>query len=569
MIVDDRLDTVLRTPAAGAAASRIRYRQLVDLLGRLPGAQWGDVHFAALVSLDQFGEQVAETERARVIETSVIRSVPLVRHLATAEPRVAGAAIAAARLSEDEWLGLIPQLPVRARGFLRHRRDLGASIERLLQRFGIGDFALPLPAGYEAEAVPAAPTVAATVVELPASHPAPAASDNTNGIGAIVRRIEAFRRARSEHRDAGGDPRLPFADEPVPAPSRLTEIQFRTDEDGALVWADGAAQALLFGHRPFTAEAEAPARCDLGTLRCVKGRAPIRAGRLEIEGAESVAGAWRIDAIPLFADRGGRFTGYLGRLRRPAEEAAASVSPGNDRLRQLLHELRTPVNAIQGFAELIQQQIFGPTPHEYRSLAASIAADAARILGGFEDIDRMVRMETGHMAPDEGQADLGDVLARLVAQLEPVIAPRAVRLKVERADGAMPTALEDLDLERMLWRVLAVIGSAAQPGERLRIVLTREKDDYLLSLPLPAALAAREDEELFAPDSARAAAFPSTAMLGSGFALRLAAAEAGAAGGEFRRDGARILITLPGLTEPFGNPSHVEDAAAGKGLTAS
>ena len=55
----------------------------------------------------------------------------------------------------------------------------------------------------------------------------------------------------------------------------------------------------------------------------------------------------------------------------------------------MLHELRTPVNAIQGFAEVIQQQLFGPTPHEYRALAAGIAGDAARILSAFEELDRL------------------------------------------------------------------------------------------------------------------------------------------------------------------------------------
>lgn len=562
MIVDDRLDTVLRTPAAGPAAARIRYAQLLDLLGRLPDAQWSDSAHAALVHLDAFGAMVPDPVRARVVELSALRSAILVRHLAGAEPRVAAAAIGAARLDEDTWLELIPQLPIRARGFLRHRRDMGERVAALLQRFGIGDFALPLPEGYEAEeeaqAAPAPNVVPLTVV-APAAAPAPRAAPE--GIGAIVKRIEAFRRARHEA-ESGPDPRLPLGDEQPAAPKRLAEIPFRTDGEGAVVWADGPAQALLWGHRPFTLDADAPARVDPETLRSVRARTPVRAGRLELGGAESVAGAWRIDAIPLFAEQGARFTGYLGRLRRPEAEAAPAAPEGHDRLRQLLHELRTPVNAVQGFAELIQQQIFGPTPHEYRSLAASITADAARILAGFEDIDRLVRMESGQLAPETGETDLGAVFSRLVAQLEAVVAPREVRVKAERPDGALPVTMAELDLERMIWRVLAVIAAACQPGERLKLDLAREGAGYALTLPLPAALAGREDDELFAPDSSRSAG-AAAGMLGSGFALRLAAAEARAAGGAFTREGSRIRVILNGLTERSGNHSHGTGTANG------
>ena len=82
MIFDDRLDTVLRTPAPGIAAARIRFRQLVDLLGRLPDSQWTDAHVAALAHLDQFAESLPEADCVRIIETATIRSSRLVRHLA-------------------------------------------------------------------------------------------------------------------------------------------------------------------------------------------------------------------------------------------------------------------------------------------------------------------------------------------------------------------------------------------------------------------------------------------------------------------------------------------------------
>ena len=68
----------------------------------------------------------------------------------------------------------------------------------------------------------------------------------------------------------------------------------------------------------------------------------------------------------------------------PPPEGPTATSEAGDRMRQLLHELRTPAGAIQGFAELIQQQMFGSAPNEYRALAAavSVAGPAAAPAAG-------------------------------------------------------------------------------------------------------------------------------------------------------------------------------------------
>src|SRR3546814_11097006 len=67
---------------------------------------------------------------------------------------------------------------------------------------------------------------------------------------------------------------------------------------------------------------------------------------------------WRISAVPFFDRHHGRFTGYRGTARRPrADESATHLraNPGlygsglaPDSLRQLVHELRTPPNALVG-----------------------------------------------------------------------------------------------------------------------------------------------------------------------------------------------------------------------------
>jgi len=612
MIVDDRLETVLRTVAAGPGAIRTQFRQLTDILGRTPAEGWSAAHVAALGRIDSLHAALGDAASGALIGTCTLRSPILVEHFAELGPKTALAAITSARLREAEWLQLIPDLPVQARGFLRHRRDLGRAVETLLARFGITDFALPLPQNYEplADTGPEAPAAAEAPPRLVAVSPPQTATAPVRGegIGAIVQRIEAFRRTRQLQVASGqtgaqpgpqaaggtGQTRLPFVDEPAHVPPEVTAINLRLDAEGTITAADAPYAAMLVGLRPFAADPDALASCNDASIRAARARQPVDAGICEIAGicgtggTSAVAGTWRIDAAPLFANGTGHFQGYHARLRRPPtarkvaavndderSAAAASVSSA-DRLRQMLHELRTPINAIQGFAELIQQQLLGPTPHQYRSMAASIASDAARMLAGFEDIERLAGFEAGQdaerateprqaeprQAETQGEADLAGLLRKLVQQLEPVLASREIRLRSDIPEEPLLVAMEPPELERTLWRLLSFITTTSAPGERLALSLAQSPaaraGQAVLLLWLPAALAMRDDAALFAPDAGGAGAgFPqSGAMLGGGFALRLAAAEIRAVGGVLLRRGAQLEVTLPLLTGVQRTPSQ-------------
>lgn len=588
MIVDDRLETVLRTVAAGPGAVATQLRQLLDLLGRTPPERWTKTHTGALSRLDSLVAMLGEPRGASLIAAAGLRSPILVEHFAEAGPKVALAAITSARLTERDWLAIIPDLPVQARGFLRHRRDLGPQVEALLARFGITDFALPLPAGFEPAcfepgAVPQAQVTAPPqpVPMAPAPALALAASDEGlapagDGIGAIIARIEAFRRAREapagDGEAAASQTRLPFADEPSPAgPPAINAADLTLDAQGTVIAADAVLAPALIGLRPFAADPDAPATCDSATIIAARARLPITGGRLELEGPATAAGAWRIDAVPSFAPDSGHFTGWHARLRRPPAQGSAALagSAANDdqhtrsadRLRQMLHELRTPINAIQGFSELIQQQMLGPTPHQYRSLAAGIASDAAHMLAGFEDIERLALLESAQ-APDavgeaNGETDLTALLTRLFAQLEVLLAPREVALTHDLPEGPLPIAMAPDDLERTLWRLFSLIASKATPGERLafttRVGAGPRGYGVRLTLPFPPAITQTAGEA--APSLTDRIATPG-GMLGSGFALRLCAAELRAAGGHLELHGTSHAVTLPLLTAARQPPSQ-------------
>ena len=231
-------------------------------------------------------------------------------------------AIRARGYGADDWDALIPRLPVRARGFLRLRRDMPAATQDLLDRLGIRDRGLPSPdvpiEQPMVEPIPLRP--------VPANDQAEPDDQADSEIGALVRRIETFRKTRAS-RPAEEAPQLPLGERSAGARPRCEGFAFTADTEGRIDWADSAVAPMVVG-------AILPAAVQ-GSRRQFQ---PLRGVSIEWEGAPPVAGEWVIDAAPRFSQTGGRFVGYAGRFRRP--------SPGPGRFSESdLHAVQSRMTA--------------------------------------------------------------------------------------------------------------------------------------------------------------------------------------------------------------------------------
>jgi signal transduction histidine kinase len=330
---------------------------------------------------------------------------------------------------------------------------------------------------------------------------------------------------------------------------RTRGFDFATDPQGLVTWADPAMAPLVVGLTLGSRRPGAVAVLDDASARALARRLPMRGGAAQLAGVPDIAGTWRIDAAPVFTQ--GRFAGYEGRMRRPAPAAVRKppvASGSNDRMRQLLHELRTPGGAIQGFAELIQQQLFGPAPNEYRALAAAVAVDAARLLAGFDEIDRLARLESGAPVLDQGRCQWDEALGGILRRLEGVLRPRSARIELAVHSESFALGLTENDARQLAWRLLATLAGSLAPGEVIDLALTSDGTALTLVADLPAALL--DDGDLFAATAPAQQRAISAGMFGTGFTLRLARAEAAAAGGSLARDEDTLRLVLPALTAP-------------------
>ena len=332
MRIDDRLDTALRNADTPFGASGIgQWRQLIDILAQNPLRYDAAQIASGLIKARQMRDLVPVLDRVSTLESlhGRILSAPLVQLLASDVPSIAAAVISGARLDDGQWADLVPHLPVRARGFLRMRRDLGPLTYRALSLYSGGDFALPGAA------------------QNGASKPAIALSrpnwDNKAvPIGEVVERLEQWRRDH-ERSEA---PQLPFDPDSAGSAEPAYEIRFETDDNGTVIWVEGAPRGAIVGidiARPAFDYGPGP---DAYGAAAFRQRMPMENARMRLRGASVVEGDWRMSASPFFDAESGRFRGFRGIMRRPSVAETASLAHNPQRqaeqLQQILHELRTP-----------------------------------------------------------------------------------------------------------------------------------------------------------------------------------------------------------------------------------
>ncbi|MDQ3078010.1 MAG: hypothetical protein M3Q83_04110 [Pseudomonadota bacterium] len=510
MRFDDRLKTLLDAPVADARDQAVRWRQLVDLLSRLAPDDGGEAveHALELVRGEAFA--IDEQVRAATVRGIAGRSIgmPLLRILAAQPVRIAAPLFAGLALSHDDAALILANADAEVRALV---------------------------------AVAPAP---APVTKFPADEPlANSPEPAPPSIGDMVDRIERLRSQR-----ARTAPPPPMARRQARAATSDGEprlFEWESDASGHIAWVEGAPRGALVG-RPLGGdgvgllERQATAR--------IEQRHPFVDVPLAI--GEALAGDWSATGVPAFDPGNGRFLGYRGLARRldgpPATPAPASGKETDlDALRETVHEIKTPLNAIIGFAEIIDGQYLGPAHRKYRERAAQIVSQARLLLDAVEDLDFAARLRAERGAAGPGSR-LADLFPPIAADLNRCMLDSGGVLDVDLEDQRHRCALSPALAERLLRRLLLSLCQHVQPGEHFRIAVSRAGASCLLMIARPRCLDGISEAQLLDPAfDPRESKDSST--IGLGFALRLVRGLTRVAGGDLMIDDHRITLHLPAL----------------------
>jgi signal transduction histidine kinase len=534
---DDRLLTVLNQPAGDRHDAAVRWRQLVDLVARSGPAGSSPVVAEALETIRSQAPHVDENLRAAAARAVAGRPLPLglLEYFASDQLSVAAPVLAAATLDPGQWKSLLAVADEETRNFVQtlHPEVAAPTAARPTE---------PAPAepGPDQSLEPQIEAVAAAVAEGPAPRtpppPAPAPS-----LHDVVARIERRRRLRDVQRAGAAAAEAAM---PMGTPSLF---RWECGPSGEIAWVDGAPRGALIGRTIARVQEDDGDRVDDEVVRAFGMRAPFRDAEMTVSGDGLLAGQWKISGIPAFEPTDGRFAGYRGVALRetpaPVEgEPAADILADPDSLRELVHEIKTPLTAIIGFAEIIEGQYLGPADHRYRQRAGEIVAQARMLLRAIDDLDFAAKIHSSAGAADR-RTDLGPLVEQAAASLRQTAAEKDVRIEVAHPPASVIAAVEPELAERLLVRLGSALIDRTDAGERLRIVLDQAGVQCRLAVSRPAGLRNLTDAQLF--DAGAGFTEGADGKLSVGFSLRLVRGLARIAGGDLATSAAEFTLLFP------------------------
>jgi len=471
---DDRLLTVLNQPAGDRRDVAVRWRQLVDLVARAGSNAANPSVVQALETIRADAAEVDENLRAAAARAVAALPLPLglLEFFASDCLSVSAPVIAAATLDPGQWQAVIGAADEETQRFIEtlHPEIRSAAREEMTETL--------------VEAEPEQP---------PAPPPTPSLHE-------VVERIERRRRSRSMMKRNGG---MSSGESPG-------LFRWECGPGGEIAWVDGAPRGAVIGRS--IARAQDGEQIDAEVARAFMLRAPFRDAKLSLTGEGPLAGEWKISGVPAFEPADGRFAGYRGIALREQDETplpgpVAGLLSDPDSVRELVHEIKTPLNAIMGFAEIIEGQYLGPADQRYRERAQEIVRQARLLLTAIDDLDFAAMIHSSSTL-EQRRADLGALVEQMIPGLRELASARSVEIDGSRSTRDTSAATEPELADRLIFRMCSAIIDRGAPNEHLRLTVERAGDRSRVSMTSPAALAAVSEEQLFGGDGGLEHGFP-------------------------------------------------------------
>ncbi len=185
-----------------------------------------------------------------------------------------------------------------------------------------------------------------------------------------------------------------------------------------------------------------PARVDLG--RCANTPEP--------------------DYFLLLTDRTRAESG-LEQAKAAAQTAERESEAKTELLSRVSHEMRTPLHAILGFAEVILEERFGPLGNErYRDYLRDIHASGRHVLSLANDLLNLSSIELGKVELHFAPLDINKVVRDSIALMQPQAARERVIVRLSLYDRLPNVMADERSLRQILLNLIANAVNYNEPG---------------------------------------------------------------------------------------------------------
>ncbi len=253
------------------------------------------------------------------------------------------------------------------------------------------------------------------------------------------------------------------------------------------------------------------------------------------------------DELGALAANLNRMNDDLGRLYRELEEASKHKS---EFLANMSHEVRTPLNAVIGFSDVLRDQMFGELNEKQMEYVNDIHTSGRHLLTLINDILDLSKIEAGRMDLQVSRFSLPEVLRSSVALMRERATRQGIALSLEMDPSIDVIEADERLLKQVLFNLLSNALNFTERGGHVDVA-ARDQDDQV-------AISVRDDGAGIAPDD-QARIFlefeqagKSTVQEGTGLGLALSRRFVELHGGQLTVDsapgaGSTFTFTLPKL----------------------
>ena len=152
----------------------------------------------------------------------------------------------------------------------------------------------------------------------------------------------------------------------------------------------------------------------------------------------------------------------LETARDAAEQANARKT---EFLARISHEVRTPLHAILGFAEVMMEERFGPIGNDrYKDYVRDIHASARHVMSLANDLLDLARIEAGKLELDFAPVDANRVVRECVSLMQPQAAQERIIMRLSLLDRLPPVMADERALRQILLNLLSNAVKFNEPG---------------------------------------------------------------------------------------------------------
>jgi len=230
-------------------------------------------------------------------------------------------------------------------------------------------------------------------------------------------------------------------------------------------------------------------------------RVAARDGRFEDEGwrvHKDGSRFWANVVITALRDESGELVGFAKvtrdlTARREAElravedaRALAGLEAANRARSEFLtgisHDLRTPLNSILGYVDLLVDGVFGDLTHAHRGPVERIKASQQHLAKLVDDLLHLGRLEAGQVTYDVAPVSLAQIISEVAAMIEPLASARGIAVEWPEQD---PDLVAVADRTRVAQIAVNLVTNAVKytpPGGRAAVRYARQGDRVVLEV---------------------------------------------------------------------------------------